>query len=155
MTQNSGISKAEGRNLAVASATLGPWRAASAVGALGGVVSLGVGTIADGFGSGVVVGALSVALTLFYVVGGAGAVLGRRGGATSGSGSDRRIRRWAAAHPWRVAAVPAALMAFSDVVVRQVLGSESFFASVGDGIWRGIVVGGVVGLVGRFGGGRR
>ncbi|GAA1375095.1 hypothetical protein [Streptomyces beijiangensis] len=151
MTQNSGISKAEGRSLAVASATLGPWRAASVVGALGGAVSLGIGTIADGIGAGVVAGALSVTLTLFFVVGGAGAVLGRRGGA----GSDHRIRRWAAAHPWRVAAVPAALMAFSDVVVRQLVGSESFFTSVGDGLWRGVVVGGVVGLVGRYGGGRR
>ncbi|WP_329119051.1 hypothetical protein [Streptomyces sp. NBC_01465] len=151
MTQNSGISKAEGRNLAVASATLGPWRAASVVGALGGVVSLGIGSIADGFGTGVVVGAISVALTLFYVVGGAGAVLGGKRGEAGGAPSDRRIRRWAAAHPWRVAAVPAALMALSDVVVRQVFGSESFFTSVGDGLWRGIVVGGVVGLVGRFG----
>jgi hypothetical protein len=51
--------------------------------------------------------------------------------------------------------VPAALMALSDVVLRQLVGSESFFASVGDGLWRGVVVGAVVGLVGRYGGKQR
>ncbi|WP_328537395.1 hypothetical protein [Streptomyces sp. NBC_00344] len=151
MTQNDEMSKSEQRSLALASATLGPWRAAAAVGALGGGVALGVSTIAEGMGAHAAATAVSVALTLFFLVGGAGAAMGGR----SAAAADRRIRRWAVAHSWRVAAVPAVLMAVSDVLVRQLLSSEGFFSSVGDGIWRGIVVGGVVGLVGRYGGGRR
>ncbi|MGI5402085.1 hypothetical protein ACQEVG_22085 [Streptomyces sp. CA-135486] len=154
MSHNSEISKAERRRLAVASATLGPWRAAAAVGGLGGGVALALGTIGDGIGLGlgVLAGALSVALMLFFMVGGAGAVLGDRPGA--GSGSDRRIRRWAAAHPWRVAAVPGALMVAADVVVHQALTRQGIFGSVWDGLWRGAMVVAVVGLVGRFSRGR-
>ncbi|MEV6796115.1 hypothetical protein AB0M87_29885 [Streptomyces sp. NPDC051320] len=150
MTQNSEMSKSEQRSLALASATLGPWRAATAVGALGGAVSLGVSTIAEGLGMQAVTTALSVTLTLFFLVGGAGGALAGRRGVRG----DRRIRRWAAAHPWRVAVVPGVLMAVSDIVVRQLLSSEGFFSSVADGLWRGVVVGGVVGLVGRYGGAR-
>ncbi|MFF3458749.1 hypothetical protein ACFYXH_31415 [Streptomyces sp. NPDC002730] len=148
MSHNSEISKAERRRLAVASATLGPWRAAAAVGALGGGVTLALGTIGDGIGLGVLAGALSVALMLFFMVGGAGAVLGDRPGA--GAGDDRRIRRWAAAHPWRVAAVPGALMVATDVVVQQALTARGLFGSLWDGLWLGALVVGVVGLVGRF-----
>ncbi|WP_326651717.1 hypothetical protein [Streptomyces sp. NBC_01750] len=148
MSHNSEISKAERRRLAVASATLGPWRAAATVGALGGGVALALGTIGDGIELGVLAGALSVALMLFFMVGGAGAVLGDKPG--TGSGDDRRIRRWAAAHPWRVAAVPGALMVATDVVVRQAFTAQGLFGSLWDGLWRGALVVGVVGLVGRF-----
>ncbi|WP_405778242.1 hypothetical protein [Streptomyces sp. NBC_00859] len=155
MTQNLGksvpeMSGSEQRSLAMASATLGPWRAAAAVGAVGGGVSLLLAALADGLGTQAVTSAVSVALSVFFIVGGAGAALGGRPGARV----DRRIQRWSAAHPWRVAAVPAVLMAVCDVVIRQVLGSESFFSSLGDALWHGLVVGGVVGLVGRFGGRR-
>ncbi|WP_405913005.1 hypothetical protein OG760_20360 [Streptomyces sp. NBC_00963] len=155
MTQNLGksgseMSGSEQRSLAVASATLGPWRSAAAVGAMGGAVSFGIAALAEGVGAHAVTTAVSVALTLFFIVGGAGAALGGRQAARV----DQRIRRWSAAHPWRVAAVPAVLMAVSDVVVRQLFRSESFFSSLGDAVWRGVVVGGVVGLVGRFGGRR-
>ncbi|MFI9588610.1 hypothetical protein ACIHCQ_44150 [Streptomyces sp. NPDC052236] len=148
MSHNSEISKAEQRQLAVAAATLGPWRAAATVGALGGGVALVLGAIADGIGLGVVAGALSAALLLFFVVGGAGAVLGDKKGA--GSGSDRRIRRWAEAHPWRVAAVPGALMIVTDVVVHQIFTGQGLFGSLWDGLCRGALVVLVVGMVGRF-----
>jgi hypothetical protein len=167
MSHNSEISKAERRRLAVASATLGPWRAAAAVGGLGGGVALALGMIGDGIGLGVLAGALSVALMLFFMVGGAGAVLGERPGAAgsradsgsgfgsgpgsgSATGADRRIRRWAAAHPWRVAAVPGALMVASDVVMHQMLTMHGFFGSLWDGLWLGALVVAVVGMVGRF-----
>ncbi|MFD3442148.1 hypothetical protein ACFWU3_32110 [Streptomyces sp. NPDC058685] len=148
MSHNSEISRAEQRRLAVASATLGPWRAAAAVGGLGGGVALALGAISDGVGLGLVAGSLSVGLMLFFMVGGAGAVLGGR--PATGDPSDRRIRRWAAAHPWRVAVVPGALMAATDVVVHQALTSQGFFSGVWDSLWRGLLVTGVVGLVGRF-----
>ncbi len=148
MSHNSEISKAEQRRLAVASATLGPWRAAAAVGALGGGIALALGAIGDGIGLGLLAGALSVGLMLFFMVGGAGAVLGGKPG--TGDPADRRIRRWAAAHPWRVAAVPGALMAATDVVVQQALTSQGIVGSVWDGLWMGLLVTAVVGLVGRF-----
>ncbi|MCP3822351.1 hypothetical protein NLX86_30980 [Streptomyces sp. A3M-1-3] len=149
MRRNGDISKSERRHLAVASATLGPWRAAAAVGALGGGVSLALGTIGDGIGLGVLAGALSVALMLFFLVGGAGAALGGKQG--EAPGTDRRIRRWAAAHPWRVAAVPAGLLVVTDVLMRQILTAEGFFGSLWDGLWRGALVVAVVGLVGSMG----
>ncbi|HET6858082.1 MAG TPA: hypothetical protein VFH94_13455 [Streptomyces sp.] len=151
MTQKGEISKAERRSLAVASATLGPWRSAAAVGAVGGGVALAGGAVGDGFGTGLLAGSLSFALMLFFLVGGAGAARGGRQDAPA----DRRIRRWATAHPWRVAAVPAALLVVTDLVARQVLLAEGFFGSLWDGLWRGALVVGVVGLVGKMSRGRR
>jgi hypothetical protein len=138
-------SRVEKRQLAVASATLGPWRPAAVVGALGGGVSLALHLVDGHFGLGILAGAVSVAALLFYSVGGSGAVLGY---GSSGAQRDRRIRRWAKAHPWRVAAVPATLMFFSDLVIRQVLTSEGFFGSVWTGLWHAAVVASVVGVVG-------
>ncbi len=146
MNRESEVSKAEERHLAVASASLGPWRAAAVVGALGGGVSVALGLIGGHFGLGVLAGALSAGLTLFFLVGGAGAVLGR------GGGGDRRIRRWARRHPWQVAAVPAGAMLVSDFVVRQMLTSQGFFGSLWDGLWRAALVGAVVGITGTVSG---
>ncbi len=149
MRRDTEVSKAEGRHLAVASATLGPWRAAAAVGALGGGVSFGLSLIGGHFGLGMLASALSVGLMLFFVVGGAGAVLGR------GGGTDRRIRRWARRHPWQVAAVPAGAMLVSDFVLRQVLTAQGFFGSLWDGVWRAALVAAVVGVVGSVSADRR
>jgi hypothetical protein len=141
------VSGAEKRHLAVASVTLGPWRPAAVVGALGGGVSLALHLVHGHFGLGVLSGALSVAALLFYCVGGAGAVLGY---SSRGGGRDHRIRRWARSHPWQVAAVPAGMMFLTDLVVRQVLTSQGFFGSVWSGLWHGAVVGAVVGVAGMF-----
>lgn len=143
------VTRGEKRQLAVASATLGPWRPAAAVGAIGGGVSLAVSAVGGDFGFGVVAGACSVALMLFFLVGGAGAVTGR------GPRSDRRIRRWAAEHPWRVALVPGGMLLVTDLVLRQILTSEGFFGSLWDGLWRGALVAGVVGVVGSVAASRR
>ncbi|WP_435178828.1 hypothetical protein [Actinacidiphila sp. bgisy145] len=142
------VSGAEKRQLAVASVTLGPWRPAAVVGALGGGVSLALHLVHGHFGLGVLTGALSVAALLFFCVGGAGSVLGY---SARGRGRDHRIRRWARSHPWQVASVPAAMMFLTDLVLRQVLTSQGFFGSVWTGLWHGAVVGAVVGLAGTFG----
>jgi hypothetical protein len=141
------VSGAEKRHLAVASVTLGPWRPAAVVGALGGGVSLALHLVHGHFGLGVLTAALSVAALLFFCVGGAGAVLGY---SSRGAGGDRRIRRWARSHPWQVAAVPAGMMFLTDLVVRQVLTSQGFFGSVWTGLWHGAVVAAVVGVAGTF-----
>ncbi|MFI1097884.1 hypothetical protein [Streptomyces sp. NPDC020917] len=139
------VSGAEKRQLAVASATLGPWRPAAVVGALGGGVDLALHLVSGHFGLGIFSSAISIAALLFFCVGGAGAALGY---SSRGEGRDRRIRRWARRHPWRVAAVPATAMFFFDLVVRQVLTSQGFFGSVWTGLWHGAVVAAVVGGVG-------
>lgn len=144
------ISGADKRQLAVASATLGPWRPAAVVGALGGGVSLALHLLGGHFGLGILASSLSVSALLFYCVGGAGAVLGYSSRGARGGGRDRRIRRWARAHPFQVAAVPATFMFFTDVVLRQVLTSQGLFGSIWTGLWHGAVVGAVVGAVGAF-----
>lgn len=146
------VSGAEKRQLAVASATLGPWRPAAAVGALGGGVSLGLHLVHGHFGLGILAGALSVGALLFFGVGGAGAVLGY---SSRGSGRDRRIRRWAREHPWEVAVVPGGLMFLTDLVIRQALTSQGLFGTVWTGLWHGAVVAAVVGVVGAVGAARR
>ncbi|MDJ0466338.1 hypothetical protein [Streptomyces sp. H27-C3] len=80
---------------------------------------------------------------LFFLVGVAGAALGGRQGAPA----DRRIRRWAATHPWRVVAVPAALLVVTDLVVRQAPLAEGFFGSLWDGLRRGALTLGAVDAV--------
>lgn len=146
------VSGTEKRRLAVASASLGPWRPAAVVGALGGGVSLALHLVHGHFGLGILAGAVSVAALLFFCVGGSGAVLGY---SSHGAGRDHRIRRWARSHPWQVAAVPAVLMFFSDMVIRQALTSQGFFSTIWSGLWHGAVVAAVVGVVGVVGASRR
>lgn len=145
-------SRVEKRQLAVASATLGTWRSAAVVGAIGGGVSIALHLVHGHFGLGILAGALSVGALLFYCVGGVGAVLGYSG---SGRGRDHRIRRWAREHPWRVGVVPGALMLFSDFVIREVLTSQGFFGALWTGVWHGAVVTAVVGAVGTVAAARR
>ena len=149
MRHSTDVSRAEKRQLAVASASLGPWGAAAAVGAIGGGVQLALKTIGGDFGLGILTGSLSVALMLFFLVGGTGAVLGRK------TGTDHRIRRWARTHPWKVAAVPAAALLVTDFVMRQILSSEDFFGSLWDGLWRAALVACVIGGVGSVAASRR
>jgi hypothetical protein len=139
------VSGAEKRQLALASATLGPWRPAAAVGALGGGVSLALHLVQGHFGLGILTGAISIAALLFFCVGGSGAVLGYP---ARGAGRDQRIRRWARSHPWQVAAVPAGMMFLTDLVLRQALTSQGFFGTIATGVWHGVVVAAVVGAVG-------
>jgi hypothetical protein len=136
----------------MASLSLGPWRPAAVVGALGGGVSLALHLVTGHFGLGVLAAAVTTGALLFYCVGGAGSVLGY---AAKGGRRDHRIRRWARAHPWRVATVPAGLMFVTDLVVRQALTSQGLFGTIWTGLWHGAVVGAVVGLAGTFGASRR
>lgn len=163
MNHDGEISRSERRHLAVAAVTLGPWRTAARAGAIGGAVVFGL-NLMDGIWLGALGEALSFALMLFLIVGGAGSILGGRAAtsaastswtglpvpATSETRADRRIQRWAAEHPWHVAAVPGALMALGDLVVSQAVTTRSFFGGVGDAIWMGVLVWLVVALVGRF-----
>ncbi len=151
MKRSGEISKTGERQLAVASATLGPWRAAAVVGGLGTAVAVGSDLLGGDFGLRLLAGSLSFGMLLFFAVGGAGAVLGEAGG----DPRDRRIRRWAHEHPWQVAAVPGAAMLASDVVLREILTPSALFGNIWDGLWRAVLVAAVVGVVGSVAAGRR
>ncbi|WNI17120.1 hypothetical protein [Actinacidiphila sp. ITFR-21] len=146
------MSGAEQRHLAVASVSLGPWRPAAVVGALGGGVRVALHLVHGHFGLGVLSGAVSLAALLFFCVGGVGSVLGNSG---RGAGRDHRIRRWARSHPWHVAALPAAGMFVTDLVVRQLLAGQGLLSTVWSGLWHGAVVAAVVGVVGSVAASRR
>jgi ABC-type branched-subunit amino acid transport system permease subunit len=151
MKRTGEVSKSGERQLAVASATLGPWRAAAVVGGLGTAVAVGGDLLGGSFGLRLLAGSLSFGLLLFFAVGGAGAALG----GSEDEPRDRRIRRWAREHPWQVAAVPGAAMLVSDVVVREILAPGALFGNVWDGLWRAVLVAAVVGVVGSVAAGRR
>jgi hypothetical protein len=151
MKRTNEITKAGERQLAVASATLGPWGAAAVVGGLGTAVSIGFDVLHGDFGLRLLAGSLSFGMLLFFAVGGTGAVVGDAGG----DPRDRRIRRWAREHPWQVAAVPAGAMLVADVVVREVLTPFGLFGNIWDGLWRAALVAAVVGVVGSVSSARR
>jgi hypothetical protein len=143
------MTPSETRQLALASATLGPWRTAAAVGTVGGAAALGIDVVTGHWSLSILAGPVSLALFLFFLIGGVGSVAGRN------SSGDHRLRRWAGQHPWKVALVPAGLMLVLDVVARSLLSTESIFASVWDGIWRAGLLAVVVGVVGSVAGSRR
>lgn len=115
-------------------------------------MSLALHVVHGHFGLGILTGAVSVAALLFFSVGGAGSVLGYT---SRGAGRDHRIKRWARAHPWRVAAVPAAAMFCTDLVIRQVLTSQGLFSTIWTGLWHAALVAAVVGVVGSVAAARR
>ncbi|MDI5962837.1 hypothetical protein [Streptantibioticus silvisoli] len=144
MKRTEEISRAGERQLAVASATLGPWRSAAVVGGLGTAVAVGADLLGGHFGLRLLASSLSLGLLLLFAVGGAGAVVGDPGAEPR----DRRIRRWARDHPWQVGAIPAGAMLVSDVVIREVLTPGALFGNIWDGLWRAALVAAVVGVVG-------
>ncbi|MFE9426660.1 hypothetical protein ACFYNO_27275 [Kitasatospora sp. NPDC006697] len=89
----------ESRNLAVASATNGPWRTAAAVGAVVGGATLAAELIGGHWSTTVLAGPAGWALFFFFLIGTVGGRLRRDTG-------DRRLRRWAEEHPWQ-SALPA------------------------------------------------
>ncbi|MBC3843677.1 hypothetical protein GXW82_36080 [Streptacidiphilus sp. 4-A2] len=144
---SSDVSNRETSQLAVASSTLGPWRTAGAVGLIGGGAALGVDLITLHWSLSVLAGPASIALFLFFLVGGIGSVVGGKG--------DRRLRRWAAEHPWQTAAVPAVGLAVTNTLTQFFLSSSGVFASIFTGLWHAAVLGVVIGVVGSVTAGRR
>jgi hypothetical protein len=145
---NTEVSRSEQRQLAVASATLGPWRAAAVTGAVGGAVALGVDVITLHWSTSILSGPVGLALFLFFLVGGAGSVATRRH-------SDARLRRWAADHPWQVALAPAAGFFVLDILARGFLSSAGFLSSIWTGLWQAALLTVIIGVVGSVAGARR
>ncbi len=144
---SSDVSTRESSQLAVASTTLGPWRTAGAVGLVGGGAALAVDLITLHWSLSVLAGPAGIALFLFFLVGGVGSVVSRKG--------DRRLRRWAAEHPWETALVPAVGLAVTNTLTQFFLSGSGVFASIFTGLWHAAVLGVVIGVVGSVTASRR
>ena len=144
---SSDVSTRESSQLAVASSTLGPWRTAGAVGVVGGGAALAVDLITLHWSLSVLAGPAGIALFLFFLVGGVGSVVGKKG--------DRRLRRWAADHPWQTAMAPAAGLWVTNTITEFFLSSSGVFASIFTGLWHAAVLGAVIGVVGSVTAARR
>jgi hypothetical protein len=144
---SSDVSSRESSQLAVASATHGPWRSAGVVGLVGGGAALGVDLISLHWSLSILAGPASIALILFFLVGGDGAVVSK--------GSERRLRRWTQEHPWQTAAVPAVGLFITNTVTQFLLSGSGFLGSIWTGLWHAAVVGAVIGVVGSVAAARR
>ncbi len=145
---SSDVSTRESGQLAVASATLGPWRTAGAVGVVGAAAAAGIDLITLHWSLSLLAGPAGIGLCLFFLVGGVGSVISTKGG-------DRRLRRWAAEHPWQTAAVPAAGLWVTYTLSQIFLGGSGFFGAVWAGLWHAALLGAVIGVVGSVVAGRR
>jgi hypothetical protein len=145
---SSDVSPRESQQLAVASATLGPWRTAGAVGLVAGAAAVGIDLITLHWSLSILAGPASLALCLFFLIGGIGSVVANKGG-------DRRLRRWAAEHPWQTAAVPAGALFVTNTITQFFLSSSGVFASIWTGLWHAAIVGAVIGVVGSVAASRR
>lgn len=137
------LSRSENRQLAVASASLGPWRTAAGVGALVGGAALGVDVVTGHWSLDILAGPVGLGLFFFFLVGTVGGKLRR-------DTADRRLHRWASEHPWR-SALPAAgaLWGLNTVSMMLLGGSGLFTALFGSLLPAGLLllVAGVVGSV--------
>lgn len=144
---SSDVSSRESSQLAVASATHGPWRSAGAIGLVGGAAALGINLITFNWSFSILSTPASVALCLFFLIGGVGSVLSKRG--------ERRLRRWAQEHPWQTAAVPAVGLFISNTVAQFLLSSSGIFGSIWAGLWPAVLIGAIIGVVGSVAATRR
>ncbi|RKE19727.1 hypothetical protein [Streptomyces sp. TLI_171] len=136
------LSGRESRQVAVAAATLGPWRTATAVGAVVGGAALGVDVITGHWSTDILAGPVGLGLFFFFLVGTVGGRL--RGG------GDRRLRRWADAHPWQSALPAAGALLVLNTVALWVLSSMGLFGALFTSLLPAgllLVVAGVVGSV--------
>ncbi|WP_407989706.1 hypothetical protein [Kitasatospora sp. CMC57] len=117
------MSHTENRQLAVASASLGPWRTAAGVGALVGGAALGVDVVTGHWSLDILAGPVGLGLFFFFLVGTVGGKLRR-------DTADRRLHRWAAEHPWRSALPAAAALWGLNTVSMMLLGGSGLFGAM-------------------------
>ncbi|WP_327067520.1 hypothetical protein OG500_17015 [Kitasatospora sp. NBC_01250] len=141
--EHGNLSRRENRQLAVASATVGPWRAAAAVGAVVGGAALAVDVVTGHWSTGILAGPVGLALFFFFLVGTVGGQLRKDTG-------DRRLRRWADAHPWQAALPASGALLVLNTLVLSMLGSWGLFGAFFTSLLPAgilLVVAGVVGSV--------
>lgn len=133
-------SRSDSTWIAMSAASQGPWPAALAGGAIGGLADLGLNVLG---GHLTVAGPVAFGLGLFFLIGAGGALLRR--------GHDR-TRAWAQQHPWTYAAVPAVGTAATVFATYLLLSTDGIFGSIGEGLGDGLgvlVLLGVIGYVAR------
>ncbi len=136
------LSGRESRQVAVAAATLGPWRTATAVGAVVGGAALAVDVVTGHWSMDILAGPVGLALFLFFLVGTVGGRLRATG--------DRRLRRWADEHPWQSALPAAGALLVLNTFALWLLGSWGLFGALFTSLLPAgvlLVVAGVVGSV--------
>lgn len=116
------LSGRENRQVAVAAATLGPWRTATAVGAVVGGAALAVDVVTGHWAMDILAGPVGLGLFFFFLVGTVGGRL-RKGG-------DRRLARWAAEHPWQSAVPASGALWLANTVNLWLLGDWNLFAAL-------------------------
>ncbi|WP_371497771.1 hypothetical protein OG871_17615 [Kitasatospora sp. NBC_00374] len=137
------LSRRESRQVAVASATLGPWRTASAVGVVVAGGALAVDLITGSWSMDILAGPVGLGLFFFFLVGTVGGKLRRDTG-------DRRLRRWADEHPWRSTLPAAGALLVLNTLALMLLGSAGLFGALFTSLLPAgmlLLVAGVVGSV--------
>lgn len=135
------LSRSENRQLAVASTTLGSWRAGAAVGAVVGAAALGIDVLTGKWSTSILAGPAGLALFFFFLVGTVGGQLRRDTG-------DRRLRRWADEHPWQSALPAAGALLVLNTLALTLLGSWGLFGAFFTSLLPAGVLLLVVGVVG-------
>ncbi|MFJ6617092.1 hypothetical protein ACIQOW_05835 [Kitasatospora sp. NPDC091335] len=116
------MSRRENRRLAVASATVGPWRTATGVGAVVGATALGIEAVSGDWSLSMLASPAGWGLFFFFLVGAVG-------GRLRGDGTDRRLRRWADEHPWQSALPAAGGLLALNTLAQLFLGDEGLFGA--------------------------
>ncbi|MGA5818702.1 hypothetical protein ACPC54_12700 [Kitasatospora sp. NPDC094028] len=135
------MSRRENRQLAVASATVGPWRTAAGVGAVVGATVLGIDLISGHWSLSILAGPAGWGLFFFFLVGTLGGQLRR-------DTADRRLRRWADAHPWQAALPAAGGLLVLNTLAQWLLGDPGLLWAFFESLLPAAVLLAVVGVVG-------
>jgi len=137
------MSRRENGQAAVASATLGPWRTATAVGAVVGGAALGVDVITGHWSMDILAWPVELGLFFFFLVGTVGGRLRKDTG-------DRRLRRWVDEHPWQSVLPAAGALLVLNTLAMTLLGSAGLFEALFTSLLPAgllLLVAGVVGSV--------
>ncbi|MFB6888704.1 hypothetical protein ACFCX4_05230 [Kitasatospora sp. NPDC056327] len=134
------MSRRENRQVAVAAATLGPWRTAAGVGAVVGVTDLVVDLVDGDWSPSMLAGPAGVALFFFLV--------GTVGGRLRRDGADRRLQKWANEHPWQAAAPAGGGLLVLNMLAQLVLGDAGLFEAFFLSLFPAALVVTVAGVVG-------
>ncbi|WP_170223261.1 hypothetical protein [Nonomuraea turkmeniaca] len=127
------ISRRDEVSLSGAALRGAPWKTAAIGGGAVSAVSFGMGALT---GSGDLVWALGLGISLFTLIAAIGAV----SKPNEGDRVTRQARLWSLQHPWKFALLPAGITAVLDYPVQLVLDGEGVFGSAVDALWHGALV---------------
>jgi hypothetical protein len=139
--EQDGLTRREEISVSGAVLSGAPVGAAAATGAVVTVADLGLHLINGSIHVSALSGSVSAGVAAFFVVAAAGALLRAR------SGASGRAARWARAHPWKFAVLPAAVVAAITLVLSVMTGGGAVGAVI-SGVWHGAVVLGLTGAIG-------